>query len=244
MATAIGGPRVLLRQLREVMAEPLPSQERLDKIVDLIAVNMRTDVCSFYVLRDDGALELFATHGLKLESVHLTTLRLGEGLVGLIAAEAEPLALENAPAHPAAYVQRAAINFFIKERQRERERLPRELRGGHLVIEAHLDDRLTAGEEQQYVEALLARLTQAQREVIRLVMDGWSAREIAEKLGKSAENVRQHLKNGRDILKLDPGIASLAPEKPLDRVVPAPRDARSTSATPATPEPKKKEEVQ
>jgi phosphotransferase system enzyme I (PtsP) len=101
MATAIGGPRVLLRQLREVMAEPLPSQERLDKIVDLIAVNMRTDVCSFYVLRDDGALELFATHGLKLESVHLTTLRLGEGLVGLIAAEAEPLALENAPAHPA-----------------------------------------------------------------------------------------------------------------------------------------------
>ena len=101
MATAIGGPRVPLRQLREVMAEPLPSQERLDKIVDLIAVNMRTDVCSFYVLRDDGALELFATHGLKLESVHLTTLRLGEGLVGLIAAEAEPLALENAPAHPA-----------------------------------------------------------------------------------------------------------------------------------------------
>ena len=101
MATAIGGPRVLLRQLREVMAEPLPSQERLDKIVDLIAVNMRTDVCSFYVLRDDGALELFATRGLKLESVHLTTLRLGEGLVGLIAAEAEPLALENAPAHPA-----------------------------------------------------------------------------------------------------------------------------------------------
>ena len=82
MATAIGGPRVLLRQLREVMAEPLASQERLDKIVDLIAVNMRADVCSFYVLRDDGALELFATHGLKVESVHLTTLRLGEGLVG------------------------------------------------------------------------------------------------------------------------------------------------------------------
>jgi phosphotransferase system enzyme I (PtsP) len=101
MATAIGGPRVLLRQLREVMAEPLASQERLDKIVDLIAVNMRADVCSFYVLRDDGALELFATHGLKHESVHLTTLRLGEGLVGLIAAEAEPLSLENAPTHPA-----------------------------------------------------------------------------------------------------------------------------------------------
>jgi phosphotransferase system enzyme I (PtsP) len=101
MATAISGPRVLLRQLRETMAEPLAAQDRLNKIVDLIAENMRGDVCSFYVLRDDGALELFATHGLKAESVHITTLRLGEGLVGLIAAQAEPLSLENAPLHPA-----------------------------------------------------------------------------------------------------------------------------------------------
>ncbi|MFC0009075.1 phosphoenolpyruvate--protein phosphotransferase [Devosia nitrariae] len=100
MATTIGGPRVLLRQLRETMAEPLASQERLDKIVNVIAENMRADVCSFYVLRDDGALELFATKGLDREAVHMTTLRLGEGLVGLIAAEAEPLSLENAPSHP------------------------------------------------------------------------------------------------------------------------------------------------
>lgn len=101
MAIAVAGPRVLLRQLREVMAEPLASQDRLDKIANLIAENMAADVCSFYVLRDDGALELFATHGLKPESVHMTTLRLGEGLVGLIAAQAEPLSLNNAPQHPA-----------------------------------------------------------------------------------------------------------------------------------------------
>ena len=101
MATAISGPRVLLRQLRETMAEPLASQDRLNKIVNLIAQNMRADVCSFYVLRDDGALELFATRGLNAESVHMTTLRLGEGLVGQIAAEADLLNLSNAPAHPA-----------------------------------------------------------------------------------------------------------------------------------------------
>lgn len=101
MATAISGPRVLLRQLRETMAEPLASQARLDKIVTLIADNMHADVCSFYVLRDDGALELFATRGLEASAVHMTTLRLGEGLVGLIAKQAEPLSLENAPAHPA-----------------------------------------------------------------------------------------------------------------------------------------------
>lgn len=101
MATAISGPRVLLKQLRETMAEPLAAQARLDKIVNLIADNMHADVCSFYVLRDDGALELFATRGLAASAVHMTTLRLGEGLVGLIAAEAEPLSLDNAPAHPA-----------------------------------------------------------------------------------------------------------------------------------------------
>jgi phosphotransferase system enzyme I (PtsP) len=100
MVTVIGGPRVLLRQLRETMAEPLAAQDRLNKIVGSIAENMHADVCSFYVLRDDGALELFATRGLKSEAVHLTTLRLGEGLVGQIAAEAEPLSLSNAPQHP------------------------------------------------------------------------------------------------------------------------------------------------
>ncbi len=100
MVKTLSGPRVLLRQLRETMAEPLASQDRLDKIVAVIAHNMQADVCSFYVLRDDGALELFATKGLAAESVHMTTLRLGEGLVGLIAAEAEPLSLDDAPSHP------------------------------------------------------------------------------------------------------------------------------------------------
>ncbi|HUV33220.1 MAG TPA: phosphoenolpyruvate-utilizing N-terminal domain-containing protein, partial [Devosiaceae bacterium] len=101
MAMTAAGPRVLLRELRETMADAIGAQTRLDRIVDLISGNMRADVCSFYVLRDDGALELFATHGLKSEAVHITSLRLGEGLVGVIAAQAEPLNLTDAPHHPA-----------------------------------------------------------------------------------------------------------------------------------------------
>ena len=65
MRGALGGPRVLLRRLREVMAEPVSAQERLDKIVVLIAANMVAEVCSVYVLRVDGTLELYATEGLK-----------------------------------------------------------------------------------------------------------------------------------------------------------------------------------
>ncbi|MGF3022357.1 phosphoenolpyruvate--protein phosphotransferase [Methylobacterium aquaticum] len=101
MPAAPGGPRLLLRRLREAMAEPVGPQARLDRIVVLIASNMVAEVCSVYVLRDDGNLELFATEGLNREAVHLTTMRAGEGLVGLIAATAEPLSLSDAQSHPA-----------------------------------------------------------------------------------------------------------------------------------------------
>jgi len=95
------GPRVLLRRLREIMAEPISAQERLDKTVRQIAANMVAEVCSVYVLRSDGVLELYATEGLKPEAVHRASLRVGQGLVGTIAAEARPLNLPNAQAHPA-----------------------------------------------------------------------------------------------------------------------------------------------
>jgi signal transduction protein with GAF and PtsI domain len=83
------------------MAEPVSAQARLDKIVMVIAANMVAEVCSFYVMRADNTLELFATEGLKREAVHITTMNAGEGLVGLIAGQAEPLNLSNAQSHPA-----------------------------------------------------------------------------------------------------------------------------------------------
>ncbi len=101
MRVPLAGPRVLLRRLREIMAEPASAQDRLDKIVTQIAANMVAEVCSAYVLRDDNYLELFATEGLKAEAVHNTRLRVGQGLVGLIAAEATTLNLPNAQDHPA-----------------------------------------------------------------------------------------------------------------------------------------------
>ena len=101
MRGALGGPRVLLRRLREVMAEQVSAQERLDKIVVLIAANMVAEVCSVYVLRVDSTLELYATEGLNKEAVHQTVLRSDEGLVGLVASEANPINLSEAQNHPA-----------------------------------------------------------------------------------------------------------------------------------------------
>jgi phosphotransferase system enzyme I (PtsP) len=95
------GPRVLLKRLRELMAEPLEPQERLDRIVRQIAQNMVAEVCSVYVLRSDGVLELYATEGLNKAAVHLAQLKMGQGLVGTIAASARPLNLSDAQSHPA-----------------------------------------------------------------------------------------------------------------------------------------------
>ena len=100
MRSALGGPRVLLRRLREVMAEPVSAQERLDKIVVLIAANMVAEVCSVYVLRVDGTLELYATEGLNRQAVHLTVMNANEGLVGLVAREATSINLSDAQSHP------------------------------------------------------------------------------------------------------------------------------------------------
>ncbi len=101
MRDMAAGPRVLLKRLRELMAEPLEPQERLDRIVRDIAANMVAEVCSLYVLRADSVLELYATVGLNPNAVHLAQLRLGQGLVGTIAASARALNLSNAQEHPA-----------------------------------------------------------------------------------------------------------------------------------------------
>ncbi|MGB6770011.1 MAG: GAF domain-containing protein, partial [Methyloceanibacter sp.] len=101
MPLSVGAPRLLLRRLREVMAERESAQARLDKVVVLIASNMVAEVCSLYLRRRDSSLELFATEGLNPEAVHNTHLKAGEGLVGLIAEHGEPMQFADAQTHPA-----------------------------------------------------------------------------------------------------------------------------------------------
>jgi putative methionine-R-sulfoxide reductase with GAF domain len=98
-----GGPtgtRLLLRRLRDVMAGGGSAQDRLNKIVTIVAADMVAEVCSAYVMRPGEVLELFASKGLKPEAVHKTRLRVGEGIVGDIAAHARPFALAEAQSHP------------------------------------------------------------------------------------------------------------------------------------------------
>ncbi len=101
-------PRVLLRQLREVMARPgvgqdrqVDVQARLDRIVRLIAASMVAEVCSIYMRHTDGSFELFATEGLSREAVHQLHMKAGEGLIGLVARTGDHVNLPDAQSHPA-----------------------------------------------------------------------------------------------------------------------------------------------
>jgi phosphotransferase system enzyme I (PtsP) len=98
--SSAGGPRLLLRRLREIMAEQTSAQMRLDKLVSVIASNMVAEVCSIYLRRAGKMLELFATEGLNRTAVHTTRMREGEGLVGMVAETAEAVNLSDAPSDP------------------------------------------------------------------------------------------------------------------------------------------------
>ncbi len=93
--TAATSAREILTGLHDMMARRGVAQAKLDRVVDLIAEAMASEVCSIYLLRDNK-LELFATHGLRKEAVHVTRLAMGEGLVGTIAAEGRILNLAEA----------------------------------------------------------------------------------------------------------------------------------------------------
>jgi len=97
------GERLGLRTLEDISALILHShdlQETLDNIVNLVAKRMASDVCSIYLLEEDGeTLRLYATRGLSRLSVGIT-MKISEGLTGLAVEQRDVVATDNAPLHP------------------------------------------------------------------------------------------------------------------------------------------------
>ena len=96
----IPSARRLLRRLRSVMSSDASVEKKLDEMMQAVAAEMQTEVCSFYFLQPGDILELFATYGLKKEAIHETTLRLGEGLIGTVALQGKTLIFNDAWHHP------------------------------------------------------------------------------------------------------------------------------------------------
>jgi phosphotransferase system enzyme I (PtsP) len=84
-----------LRDLRARSAAPL------SELVRLVASEVVSEVCSIYVRRPGDLLELTQTEGLNPLAVGVTRLRVGEGIVGLCAAQGAVMNLPDAQNHPA-----------------------------------------------------------------------------------------------------------------------------------------------
>jgi phosphotransferase system enzyme I (PtsP) len=89
----------LLRQIRDIMANEAEPQVRLDQLVQVIANSLDSQVCSIYLRRADGQMELWATKGLDLKAVHQTRLAPGEGLVGEVGRSLTPINVSDVQAH-------------------------------------------------------------------------------------------------------------------------------------------------
>lgn len=93
----INKTRALLQGLLQILESVDDGQSRLNQITDRITSILNTDVCSIYLLRSADTLELCASKGLNESAVHVTRMRLGEGLVGRVAKDLQTINTADAP---------------------------------------------------------------------------------------------------------------------------------------------------
>src|SRR5271155_1998374 len=90
-----------LEEIGNLTREGGKPAETLMNVVALIARRFRTDVCSVYLLEPDRInLVLAATLGLRPQSVGALRMATHEGLVGMVAEQLRPVAVEEVKNHP------------------------------------------------------------------------------------------------------------------------------------------------
>ncbi len=91
---------ILHRIIQEVNTAP-DLDQALNVIVRRVKEAIHTDVCSVYLSDfDKGRLILQATEGLRQSAVGRVRVAFNQGLVGLVYERAEPINIDEAPAHP------------------------------------------------------------------------------------------------------------------------------------------------
>lgn len=97
---AVNQAMEILKLLRQVTESQDTISDKLDRIVSIIATQMKVDACACFVAVDDYTLELFASYGFNPGISHKISLRFGEGLVGEVAQNNRSLAVSDAWKHP------------------------------------------------------------------------------------------------------------------------------------------------
>ena len=92
----------ILRRIIQDINAAQNLHEALSVIVVEVKAALHTDVCSVYMTDPvRGEHVLMASDGLRPGAVGKVRLKLGQGLTGLVASRAEPVNVDDAPAHPA-----------------------------------------------------------------------------------------------------------------------------------------------
>ncbi len=102
----IADARGLFARLRQALASGAAG---LADIAQLVAEDLPADASVIYVIRPGEVLELAATHGLNVTAVGRVRLRLGEGIIGMVASSGDALNLADAQNHPR-YVYRPELD--------------------------------------------------------------------------------------------------------------------------------------
>ena len=187
-----------LEEIGRVVSESGNPEETLLNVVHLIQRRFDTDVCSLYMLDFERAnLVLSATIGLQSQSVGKVSMRLDEGLVGLVAETGQPQFVADATTHP-------RFKFFPdagEDRYHSFLGVPVIARGllqGVLVIQT-ADPRMFGPQDVRMLAAAATQvapiLFDARREQRRVVEQAVAQRAKAELLETLAGGVAHELNN-------------------------------------------------
>src|SRR2546426_9790914 len=91
----------VLEDVSAITARSEDLQETLQRIVEVVAERMGTEVCSLYILDQRAQrLTLWATTGLDRSTIGKVTMSVEEGLTGMAIQKLEPVMAVDAITHP------------------------------------------------------------------------------------------------------------------------------------------------
>lgn len=90
----------LLRRLSELMTKPQTLPSRLKMALKTIAQDMGADTAILYLLTPDRYLEVYAAYDSTNQSPKKVSFRVGEGVIGFIAASGKSVICDNISRHP------------------------------------------------------------------------------------------------------------------------------------------------
>jgi RNA polymerase sigma factor (sigma-70 family) len=102
---------------------------------------------------------------------------------------------------PYAYARTAMWRYFVSQRERDRKQIQNLIQRGHASPEAFNDLAMTALEEREALESLLAGLPPTQYAVMLFALEGLKITDIAIELDKSPETIRKNLQLARTKLR-------------------------------------------